>query len=139
MRRIPIAASPDRARTDGYWGARGSGTPLLSAAMAGPGPDGGRSSSSRPAVWWTAAALRLGGLGDVDGRAKPGHDDGGDPSPGDEGGGPGCVAEAAEPRPGWLASLRLVAARERARILAGEPMPYAVAIAGGVCFTLWTG
>ncbi len=59
-----IAASPDRARTDGYWGARGSGTPLLSAAMAGPGP------VSRPAVGWPAAALRLGGFGDVD-RASP--------------------------------------------------------------------
>ena len=141
-----IAASPDRARTDGYWGARGSGTPLLSAAMAGPGP------VSRPAVGWPAAALRLGGLGDVDRRAKPGHDDG---APGHDGGAPGrdegargdrgCDEGAqgdpvaADLRPSWLASLRLVAARERARILAGEPMPYAVAIVGGVCYTLWTG
>jgi hypothetical protein len=52
---------------------------------------------------------------------------------------PGRLANTASSRPGWLASLLLVAERERARILAGEPMPYAVAIAGGVCFTLWTG
>jgi prepilin peptidase CpaA len=32
-----------------------------------------------------------------------------------------------------------VAARERARIVAGEPMPYAVAIFGGVLYTLITG
>jgi prepilin peptidase CpaA len=39
----------------------------------------------------------------------------------------------------WLSAIHRVASRERARILAGEPMPYAVAIAGGVLFTLATG
>ena len=43
------------------------------------------------------------------------------------------------PSPAWLSAIHRVASRERARILAGEPMPYAVAIAGGVLFTLATG
>jgi prepilin peptidase CpaA len=43
------------------------------------------------------------------------------------------------PSPTWLSAIPRVAARERARILAGEPMPYAVAIAGGVLYTLATG
>ena len=58
---------------------------------------------------------------DVDGRAEPGHD------------------EAGVPSPAWLSAIHRVASRERARIMAGEPMPYAVAIAGGVLFTLATG
>jgi hypothetical protein len=32
-----------------------------------------------------------------------------------------------------------MANRERGRIIAGEPMPYAVAILGGVTYTLGTG
>jgi prepilin peptidase CpaA len=57
----------------------------------------------------------------VDGRARPGHDGGRRPSP------------------AWLSAIPRVASRERARILAGEPLPYAVAICGGVLFTLATG
>jgi prepilin peptidase CpaA len=55
----------------------------------------------------------------VDGRARPGHEEGRDGA--------------------WLSAISRVASRERARILAGEPMPYAVAIAGGVIYTLATG
>ena len=42
-------------------------------------------------------------------------------------------------RPRALSLLFRLAARERARIRAGEPMPYAVAIFGGVTYTLATG
>jgi prepilin peptidase CpaA len=49
---------------------------------------------------------------------------------------PADPTRAVPERPSPL--LRL-ASRERARILAGEPMPYAVAIMGGVLFTLATG
>jgi prepilin peptidase CpaA len=69
---------------------------------------------------------------DVDGRARPGHDEGSDS--GDDGSRISLL-----PSPTWLAAIPRVASRERARILAGEPMPYAVAIAGGVLFTLATG
>jgi prepilin peptidase CpaA len=41
--------------------------------------------------------------------------------------------------PGQQTPLFQVAARERARILAGEPMPYAVAIFAGATYTLVTG
>jgi Flp pilus assembly protein protease CpaA len=54
------AASPDRARTDGYWGAGGSGTELLSAAMAGPGPGGGRFQASWPAPFLSEFGRRRG-------------------------------------------------------------------------------
>jgi prepilin peptidase CpaA len=69
---------------------------------------------------------------DTDGRDRPGHDErrGG----GDEGG-----RVALLPLPTWLSAISRVASRERARIMAGEPMPYAVAIAGGVIFSLATG
>jgi hypothetical protein len=62
----------------------------------------------------------------VNGWAKPGHD---------EEGGDGRGVSLL-PSPTWLSAIPRVASRERARILAGEPMPYAVAIAGGVLFTL---
>jgi prepilin peptidase CpaA len=69
---------------------------------------------------------------DVDGRARPGHDEG--RGRGDDGGRVTLL-----PLPTWLSAISRVVSRERARILAGEPMPYAVAIAGGVIFTLATG
>ena len=48
-------------------------------------------------------------------------------------------AGPAWPAPERLSPLLQLASRERARILAGEPMPYAVAIFGGAVFTLATG
>ena len=48
-------------------------------------------------------------------------------------------ASPALPCPGRLSLLFRVADRERGRIIAGEPMPYAVAILGGVTYTLGTG
>ena len=76
---------------------------------------------------------------DVDGRARPDHDEGdGARDCGDEGCDDGSRVGLV-PSPTWLSAIPRVAARERARILAGEPMPYAVAIAGGVLFTLATG
>lgn len=52
------------------------------------------------------------------------------------------IAATAGPVPsdlGRLPWLSRIANHERARILAGEPMPYAVAIFGGVAYTLATG
>jgi prepilin peptidase CpaA len=43
------------------------------------------------------------------------------------------------PSPDRASLLTRIANRERARVLSGEPMPYAVAIFGGVAYTLATG